>query len=58
MNDEEKIEKALQLIDDLENMIRFRNKEIHIKAQYDPTEILSIGEYLTLIDKSKKILES
>ena len=55
--DKEKIEKVSKLFDELESMIRIRNKEIRIKPTYDPSEEYSFGVYLSLIDKIKKILE-
>ena len=57
MNDKEKIEKVSKLFDELEYMIRIRNREIRIKPTYDPTEEYSFTVYLALIDKIKKILE-
>ena len=57
MNDNEKIEKVSKLFDELESMIRIRNKEIRIKPTYDLSEEYSFGVYLSLIDKIKKILE-
>ena len=36
--DKEKIEKVSKLFDELERMIRIRNKEIRIKPTYDPSE--------------------
>jgi len=54
--DKEKIEKVSKLFDELESMIRIRNKEIRIKPTYDPSEEYSFGVYLSLIDKIKKIL--
>ena len=55
--DKEKIEKVSKLFDELESMIRIRNKEISIKPTYDPSEEYSFGVYLSLIDEIKKILE-
>ena len=55
--DKEKIEKVSKLFDELESMIRIRNKEIRIKPTYDLSEEYSFGVYLSLIDKIKKILE-
>jgi len=55
--DKEKIEKISKLFDELESMIRIRNKEIRIKPTYDLSEEYSFGVYLSLIDKIKKILE-
>ena len=57
MNDKEKIEKVSKLFNELESMIRIRNREIRIKPTYDPTEEYSFTVYLALIDKIKKILE-
>ena len=57
MNDKEKIEKVSKLFDELESMMRIRNREIRIKPTYDPTEEYSFTVYLALIDKIKKILE-
>ena len=57
MNDKEEIEKVSKLFDELESMIRIRNREIRIKPTYDPTEEYSFTVYLALIDKIKKILE-
>ena len=57
MNEKEKIEKVSKLFDELESMIRIRNKEISIKPTYDPSEEYSFGVYLSLIDEIKKILE-
>ena len=57
MNDKEKIEMVSKLFDELESMIRIRNREIRIKPTYDPTEEYSFTVYLALIDKIKKILE-
>ena len=58
MNDKEKIEKVSKLFNELESMIRIRNREIRIKPTYDPTEEYSFTVYLALIDKIKTILES
>ena len=58
MNEKEKIKKISKLFDELESMIRIRNKEIRIKPTYDPTEEYSFSVYLALIDEIKKILES
>ncbi len=58
VTDKEKIEKVSKLFDELERMIRIRNKEIRIKPTYDPTEEYSFSVYLALIEKIKKILES
>ena len=55
--DKEKIEKVSKLFDELESMIRIRNKEISIKPTYDPSEEYSFGVYMSLIDEIKKILE-
>jgi len=57
LTDKEKNEKISKLFDELESMIRIRNKEIRIKPTYDPTEEYSFTVYLALIDKIKKILE-
>ena len=57
LTDKEKIEKVSKLFDELESMIRIRNKEIRINPTYDPSEEYSFGVYLSLIDKIKKILE-
>ena len=57
LTDKEKIEKVSKLFDELERMIRIRNKEIRIKPTYDPSEEYSFGVYLSLIDEIKKILE-
>ena len=57
MNDKEKIEKVSKLFDELESMIRIRNKEIRIKPTYDPTEEYSFSVYLTLIEEIKSILK-
>ena len=57
MNEKEKIEKVSKLFDELESMIRIRNKEISIKPTYDLSEEYSFGVYLSLIDEIKKILE-
>ena len=57
MNDKEKIEAVKKVFDELEGMIRIRNREIRIKPAYDPTEEYSFTVYLALIDKIKKILE-
>ena len=57
LTDKEKIKKISKLFDELESMIRIRNKEIRIKPTYDPSEEYSFGVYLSLIDKIKKILE-
>ena len=57
MNEKEKIEKVSKLFDELESMIRIRNKEISIKPTYDPSEEYSFGVYMSLIDEIKKILE-
>ena len=57
MNEKEKIEKVSKLFDELESMIRIRNKEISIKPTYDPSEEYSFSVYLSLIDEIKKILE-
>ena len=57
MNEKEKIEKVSKLFDELERMIRIRNKEIRIKPTYDPTEEYSFSVYLDLIEKIKKTLE-
>jgi CRISPR/Cas system-associated protein Csx1 len=57
MNDKEKIEAVKKVFDELEGMIRIRNREIRIKPTYDPTEEYSFTVYLALIDKIKKILE-
>ncbi len=40
--DKEKIEKVSKLFDELESMIRIRNKEIRIKPTYDPSEEYSL----------------
>ena len=57
LTDKEKIKKISKLFDELESMIRIRNKEIRIKPTYEPSEEYSFGVYLSLIDKIKKILE-
>ena len=57
LTDKEKIKKISKLFDELESMIRIRNKEIRIKPTYDPTEEYSFSVYLALIDEIKKILE-
>ena len=48
MNEKEKIEKVSKLFDELESMIRIRNKEIRIKPTYDPSEEYSFSVYTCL----------